>query len=278
MAQDTSKAQGKPKIIEVVAPSVEAGIEAGARAMGVSSDRVGHEVLEETKPKLGIGSAKVKVRVHLKPPEPRVHGKFLVGYRNERFYLIVTPPSGRGRSIDAEQLENALSGLPLPEGAEAVWHAELAKPTGEAIVLTGGGSVGATRTVAAAELLREDSADSGAAERGEAGEAAEEGDGSESDAAPEYEGPSFTILVSEDQMRAWLLNSSLEFDTVLPREEVDADLVALGVTFGISEILLERALTRPLVVPWQIAQGVALVDGDNGSIEYKFKTHLGLNR
>jgi hypothetical protein len=273
MAQDTSKAQEKPKIIEVVAPSVEAGIEAGARAMGVSSDRVGHEVLEETKAKLGIGSGKVKVRVHLKPPEPRVDGKFLVGYRNERFYLIVTPPSGRGRSIDAEQLGIALSGMPLPDGAEAVWHAELAKPTGEAILLSGGEAVGATRTVDAAELLKEESADSEAAE---GDEAAEEGDGSESDGVPEYEGPSFTILVSEDQMRAWLLNSSLEFDTVLTREEVDADLVALGVTFGISEILLERALTRPLVVPWQIAQGVAPVNGVNGSIEYKFKTHLGL--
>jgi uncharacterized protein (DUF342 family) len=143
-------------------------------------------------------------------------------------------------------------------------------------VLSGGGSVGATRTVDAAELLKAESDDGDTTDPAEGGETAEDADDSGSDEAPEYEGPSFTILVSEDQMRAWLLNSSLEFDTVLTREEVDADLGSLGVSFGISEILLERALTRPLVVPWQIAQGVAPVDGDNGSIEYKFKTYLGL--
>ena len=211
--------------------------------MGVSSDRVGHEVLEETKAKLGIGSDKVRVRVHLKPPEPRIDGTFMVGYRDERFYLIVTPPSGRGSSIDAEQLGIALEGLPLPEGAEAVWHAELAKPSGEPIELAGSGSAGATRAVDVAELMKDDA---GATETADADQDAD----SESDAAPEYDGPSFTILVSEDQMRAWLLNSSLEFDTVLTREEVDEALANLGVTFGISETLLERALTRPIVVPW----------------------------
>ncbi len=98
----------------------------------------------------------------------------------------------------------------------------------------------------------------------------------EDESEPEYLGPPFTIMVTDDQMQVWLLNSELKFDTTVDREMVDEVLEGLGVTFGISEALLDRAVARPLTAAWQIAQGIEPVNGEDGVLEYQFKTHLGL--
>ena len=261
MSTDAPKAP-KRKVVEVVAPSVEVGLAVGARVLGKSADRADYEVVEDSQGDPGGDFGKVKIRVHASPPEPRVDGKFLIGCRVGLFHLIITPSSGDGRSVEREQLKTALSRLPLPDGVDAVWEAELAKPSGKPVVLMDGHSSEATCTVDAAELVKDGT---------EAPVAAEE-----DEPEPEYLGPPFTILVTDDQMQVWLLNSDLKFDTTVDREAVDEVLEGLGVTFGISEALLDRAVARPLTTAWQIAQGVESVNGGDGVLEFQFKAHLGL--
>jgi hypothetical protein len=190
----------------------------GAKALGISADRADYEVVEDSQGDPGGDSGKVKIRVRARPSEPRVDGTFLIGCRDGLFHLIITPSSGDGRPVEREQLEAALSGLPLPDGVDAVWEAELANPSGRPVVLMEGHSSEATRTVDADELLKD----------GSEAPAASEEDKSE----PEYLGPPFTHLVADDQMRGWLLNSDLKFDTTVDREAVDEVLEGLVLTWN----------------------------------------------
>ncbi len=180
--------------MEVVAPSVEVGLAAGAKALGVSADRADYEVLEDPRGEWEKSSEKVRIRVRVKPPEPRVDGKFLIACRDGLFHLVITPTSGGGRPVEQGQMEGALRGLPLPDGAEAVWQAELA----------GDGTIA----------------------QAESGEEMPE---------PEYLGPPFTVLVTEDHMQVWLLNADLKFDTTVDRDAITTALEGLGVTYGVIE-------------------------------------------
>ena len=111
---------------------------------------------------------KVRIRVRVKPPEPRVDGKFLIACRDGLFHLVITPTSGGGRPVEQGQMEGALRGLPLPDGAEAVWQAELARPSGKPVALLGG-QVGATRAVNAEELAGDGTIAQAESGRGNAG-------------------------------------------------------------------------------------------------------------
>ena len=206
--------------MEVVAPSVEVGLAAGAKALGVSADRADYEVLEDPRGEWEKSSEKVRIRVRVKPPEPRVDGKFLIACRDGLFHLVITPTSGGGRPVEQGQMEGALRGLPLPDGAEAVWQAELARPSGKPVALLGG-QVGATRAVSAEEL-----AGDGTIAQAESGEEMPE---------PEYLGPPFTVLVTEDHMQVWLLNADLKFDITVDRDAITTALEGLGVTYGVIE-------------------------------------------
>ena len=139
-------AKHRHKVVEVVAPTLEEGLKAGASALGVSPAEAEAEVLEQKSGFMGLGGSRLRIRVTKRhdagavepTPPTAVDGKFLIGCRDGVFQLLVTPPQASGAAVTQEQVKSALEELPLPEGVEDVWRMEVASPTGIPVVLLPG--------------------------------------------------------------------------------------------------------------------------------------------
>ena len=150
-AESATKGQKlKHTVVEVVANSVEEGVEAGVRAMGVDTSLVKPEILEDKSGFMGIGKPKIRIRVRYQPPkieevavpeeeeeEPNVDGGFLIGFKDGAFQLLVTAPQGEGTLVAESDVRAALEGLPIPEGVEDVWVQEVESPSEMLIAAVG---------------------------------------------------------------------------------------------------------------------------------------------
>ena len=278
-AESATKAQ-KPKhtVVEVVANSVEEGVEAGALAMGVDTSLVKPEIIEEKSGFMGLGKRKIRLRVRYQPPkteelavpeeeeeeEPNVDGRFLIGFKDGAFQLLVTAPQGEGTLVAESDVHAALEGLPIPEGAEDFWVQEVESPSGIPIALSGldeadleengeeseaAGPADAEALLATLPDAESDDDDENTSDGAPAGE--DDGDGDD-----ETSVGSAAIALSTDRMRAWIGSSTLSFTEALAAEDAAKALQESGITHGANDALIARVVGRTLLRPVQIAQGV----------------------
>ena len=95
-------AKHRHKVVEVVAPTLEEGLKAGASALGVSPAEAEAEVLEQKSGFMGLGGSRLRIRVTKRhdagavepTPPAAVDGKPLIEPGTKYFEMIIRDVAG----------------------------------------------------------------------------------------------------------------------------------------------------------------------------------------
>ncbi|MDD5067585.1 MAG: FapA family protein [bacterium] len=239
--------------IEIIAYSIEEGLETASRKLNSGIADLEYEILEKgSNGFLGIGKRPFRLLIKRTMPaipeelqkltrlsdrterdEKKIEnrdGYFKIRATRKGIMLIVYPPQGRGKKVPYQEVQNAVYQRQLMDVNAQTIQKVVERPDGRPLKL------------------------------------------GEWQANPEFDGK-FSIEMSDDEMKAYVtLIPPRRNGRITEYEDIFAELEKKNINFGIKEDVINDSIENDKYnQPLLIAEGNVPVDGQDAQIDYKFR-------